>query len=217
MKLIPLGMRKKSRSKSGVFGVSWHTQMKKWTARCPKALDNSTKFVGLFDTVAEAKEAIEACCGTIAPSGFTQVSDEDYDYLMQFSWHMSQGRVSRSIKLPCGKNGCVLMHREIAARMELEAEGKFVDHIDRKPLNNQRDNLRDASPGQSALNRGKSPLNTTGAIGVSKMKDGRYDACVKLRGKKVWRERFIDFAEAVAARDAKAKEYHGEFAVLNNP
>lgn len=87
-----------------------------------------------------------------------------------------------------------------------------MDHIDGTPWNDCWVNLRPATRTENNSNRRMRDNNTSGAIGVfwneanqkwiaqiNKMYLGSYDS----------------FEEAVAARDAAAKELHGEFATLN--
>ena len=50
-------------------------------------------------------------------------------------------------------------------------EGYIVDHIDRNPLNNRKDNLRVAKHIQNCLNRDILKRNTSGVTGVSYMKN----------------------------------------------
>jgi hypothetical protein len=78
------------------------------------------------------------------------VSDEDYDYLMQWLWTFAVSHpkgsliyARRSIRVE-DRNITVLMHRVvIVERMGLErpSEDHTVDHDDGGSLNNQRENL----------------------------------------------------------------------------
>lgn len=61
MKLIPLGLGRKSTGKSGVRGVSWNKQNQKWTAQYVAEIDGvkKSRHIGYFKTVAEAATAVE--------------------------------------------------------------------------------------------------------------------------------------------------------------
>jgi len=145
------------------------------------------------------------------------VDDEDHEYLMQWKWCARRsGRcfhARRVLHRQGGKQKFVYMHAEVANRAGLL--GHQVDHQDRNGLNNQRSNLRLATPLQNSLNRGLRQNNTSGATGVSWMRScQKWAVDVSLAGRR-FRRRFDDFNEAVAWRDAKARELHGEFAYLN--
>lgn len=89
-----------------------------------------------------------------------------------------------------------------------------IDHKDRDPTNNRIGNLRPATMSEQHLNRGLSPINTSGFKGVS-FKGG-------VKGKP-WRATFRDkhlgyFAspeEAARAYDNRASEEACEFTVFN--
>lgn len=72
------------------------------------------------------------------------VSDEDYDFLMQWRWHISGGYAARRTKKAEGQGQRkVYMHRIILER-KLEGpipDGFSGDHIDRDVTNNTRENL----------------------------------------------------------------------------
>ena len=61
----------------------------------------------------------------------------------------------------CGGD-CLLFHRVI---MDCPV-GKYIDHIDRNPLNNQSDNLRITTNQINNLNKGLYSTNTSGYTGV---------------------------------------------------
>jgi hypothetical protein len=145
------------------------------------------------------------------------VDDEDYEYLMQWKWFVR--RVSTGYHYAARwdigyfPRRHVHMHREILLR----ASGllALVDHIDGDGLNNQRYNLRAADKSQNSSNHRVNRNNTSGAIGISwRPRQCLWYAHIRLKGRRV-SKRFKDFDEAVVWRDAKAKELHGEFAVLN--
>jgi hypothetical protein len=74
------------------------------------------------------------------------------------------------------------------------------DHKDGDGLNNLRSNLRKATPSQSQCNRGKQSNNSTGVSGVSwHKKAGKFEAHVKLHGKKKYLGLFISLKDAARA------------------
>lgn len=96
-----------------------------------------------------------------------------------------------------------------------------IDHIDFDPGNNHVENLRWATANQQAAHQRKrkntkKPL-TSKYKGVSFKKTlDRWKSEVTVDNKVVYCELFDHELDAVAAYDRKAKEFQGEFAVLNN-
>jgi hypothetical protein len=144
------------------------------------------------------------------------VDDIDYEYLLQWRWHAQQQRtryraLHGTYEKGTGKKGMLLMHRVIAERMGILAPQ--IDHIDRNPLNNQRGNLRGATPNQQGYNKGLSKLNTSGVKGVSYVKKtGRWRVRFKYAGRSYSFGSYPDKEEARRVVSAKRKELHGEFA-----
>jgi len=147
------------------------------------------------------------------------VDDQDYAHLMQWRWHAVRSRKSfyaaRKVRRLDGKQETIFMHREVAARCG--QSWRQVDHRDRDSLNNQRSNLRAATTAENGANRGLRRNNRSGAVGVSwEPRRQKWWAVVSSHSGRVQRCFDVDdFDKAVAWRDAKAKELHGEFAYLN--
>lgn len=107
----------------------------------------------------------------------------------------------------------VLLHRLLMDNPE-----SYVDHINRNRLDNRRLNLRLATQGQNALNRGK--LRTPKAPaspykGVTRQRDGAWVARLGINGVRHYLGRFRTQEEAAQAYDHAARQLHKEFAVLN--
>lgn len=152
------------------------------------------------------------------------VDDVDYEYLHQFKWNTFECKgitYARRSTFKDGKNGVVLMHRDI---MKPDFN-LVVDHIDHNGLNNIRSNLRVCSRSENMKN--KKPCGKSKYLGVSPyikkfpQKDGSikevvyYLSNIRVCGDKIHIGNFNNEAEAAKAFDEAAKKYHGDFANLN--
>jgi len=151
---------------------------------------------------------------------FAMVDDDMFDYLNQWSWYaIKSGKLyyaSRSAYIET-VNGKHIYKNILMSRLILGITDKSIlcDHIDRDSLNNQRSNLRIATKSQNAINCHKRPNKTSKYIGVSANKFNRWSAYITLNQKGYNLGSFKTEEEAAQAYDAKAKEFHGEFANLN--
>jgi hypothetical protein len=142
---------------------------------------------------------------------YAKVSDEDFAYLSQWTWYCdTSGYAARRLH-GGGKSPVWRIHNFL-----LSSDGLIVDHIDRDPLNNQRENLRLCTHSQNLMNRGIGAGNTSGFKGVTWCKRTKsWQAQCKAKGKKSATRRFKDKVTAARFYDQVAKEMHGDFAVLN--
>lgn len=140
------------------------------------------------------------------------VDDADYPALAAFKWHCtSNGYAARRVfDRPYGR--IVLMHRVIMDAGALVV----VDHRDLDHLNNQRHNLRLATPSENQFNRQRQVNNQSGYKGVSFCRPNRkWRARIKAGDKQLLIGYFDNPLEAAHAYDNSARELHGEFARLN--
>lgn len=141
------------------------------------------------------------------------VDDEDYEELMLFTWHAKPGystwyayRVVDGVYI--GMHQCLLTCEE----------GETPDHKDRNGLNNQKDNLRPATPQQQSCNAVVPQTEKgSGYRGVSPTRYGMYQARISIDYKRVCIGNYNTAEEAAKAYDEKALQLHGEFATLNFP
>lgn len=156
------------------------------------------------------------------------VDDEDYDYLMQFKWHVIPHKngtnfyAARGYRKEDGKKSTMLLHRELLNPVAFfrEAGGIEVDHINGDPLDNRRCNLRIVTKTENNRNRSKSPhLKTSSRFkGVSFHKrTGLWQAYIKTNDQMNRLGYFADETAAARAYDEGAKRLHGKFAKLNFP
>src|SRR5215831_4114843 len=110
----------------------------------------------------------------LASGDICQVSDEDYDYLINFDRRLcgtrGGGYPARRVYIN-GKQHNIWMHHVILERKgEIVPSGMVVDHKDRDHLNNQRDNLRIVTKSVNRHNMKTQQNNTSGERGVVKTK-----------------------------------------------
>ena len=148
---------------------------------------------------------------------FATIDAEDAERILAFKWCVTNhGYAVRRRGIADGPGpSLILMHREIL-RLSPDQEG---DHINGARLDNRRSNLRAVTGSENNMNRRKRHgTNTSGYRGVTWRKDmQKWAAQLHVGGKHVSLGFFDDPVEAANARDAAARELHGEFAVLNFP
>jgi len=145
------------------------------------------------------------------------VSDEDYDRLSQFTWHVMKTNFNKLYARrwsDSSKNKkAVLMHREV-----LNApEHSEVDHINHDTLDNRRDNLRLCTRQQNTQNR-KSKVTEYKGVSFNKVNGKYHTQIVEPKTKK--RLHLGDYdtpKQAGLVYDGFAKKLHKEFAYLNFP
>ena len=141
----------------------------------PPPIDSYNRWRFLDYGTLYSKRTIAISRGMVA-----HVSPEDHTYLTQWSWsavpqgnakQRAQGhdvwRAMRKQKF-AGVSVTRYMHQEVVLRMNLpyDPENMQVDHIDRNPLNNVRENLRVTERPINLHNRGKQLNNTSGVKGI---------------------------------------------------
>jgi hypothetical protein len=144
----------------------------------------------------------------------TLIDDDDYDFVGKWRW-MAQPAVHGTGKFYVSRGtrrGPVYLHRVLMKARY----GQQVDHINRNPLDNRRSNLR-------LCTRSQNNINKIPRIGMSGFRGVHF-----IRKSKRWRsyivyngiQRTANFATAEEAAhhyDRMAREFHGEFAILNFP
>lgn len=151
------------------------------------------------------------------------VDDEDYEWAMQYNWHL------------CGRGYAHRSKNDVGYYMAIELmnppKGLFVDHIDRNRLNNQRGNLRILTSQKNAMNRTPCKNATSAYKGVSlykkitkyttkqniKKESTTYGwrACIRHDRKNISLGCFKTEREAALAYNEAAEKYFGEYANLN--
>lgn len=156
------------------------------------------------------------------------VDDEDFEYLNQFKWHAHKSRSTYYAKgYDKNTNKKIIMHRHI---LGLTNSKIFGDHKDGDGLNNQRTNIRIATPSQNQKN--KKPSGISKYIGVSfhtskskyfskkeniikEYSNTGWMASITINGKFTYLGKFDSEIEAAKEYNKAAEKHHGEFARLN--
>lgn len=145
---------------------------------------------------------------------FAMVDDADHEWLSSMKWHACEARnntftvnrVAATYPLDTRKSKPF----RIPMQVELMGwkEGFVVDHKDRNPLNNCRDNLRWATRAQNAYNSVRP--NSIGAKGVRPHRR-KWAVTVCHNYRHIYVGLFSTIEEAKAAYREASLRYHGEF------
>lgn len=146
------------------------------------------------------------------------VDAEDFDKVNQFEWFASpNGRTFYAMRHPydskTGKQSTEIMHRLILGARP----GQAIDHLDGDGLNNQKKNLRFASPGQNGANRKKNSGHTYSTFkGVTWHKrKKKWMASLKVAGKSLFLGYWEVPEDAARAYDIAAKQHFSDYARTN--
>lgn len=132
---------------------------------------------------------------------------EDYDKIKDYCWIEDKSVFGYSA-LKAREKGT---NKKV--KMSYIVAGKYYDHIDRNPLNNQKENLRPATSSQNSQNRTLSSANTSGFVGVSWDKESnKWAAYIRINKKHKRLGRFINKEDAIRARLEAEVKYYKDFA-----
>jgi len=143
--------------------------------------------------------------------GVVFVDDEDYNYLSNYKWYLSTfGYPQTSIYIN-KKRTSKQMHLFL-----INTPKDYVtDHIDRNPLNNQKENLRIVTISQNQMNISKRKKITTSKYkGVSLYKN-KWQAQIQINKKPYHLGYYLNEIDAAKAYNKAAKELFGKYAKLN--
>ena len=136
------------------------------------------------------------------------VSPDDYeDYVDGYRFCLNN---KGYVKYSGRKDG---LHSKFLHRIIMgEPDGEFIDHINRDPLDNRRDNLRIVTRQENLMNLSIKKTNKSGIAGVHRDKDAnKWKAEITYNYKKINLGRFDTLEEARKVREDAEEEYFGEF------
>ena len=116
-----------------------------------------------------------------------------------------------------GMQTFLFVHRLVYQAYNLksgEPMPEMVDHENGIKTDNSKDNLRKATRAENSRNRGKNKNNKSGHKDIRITPYGTFQ--VKIQYIKIYYKSFKTLAEAIAHRDIKLRELHGEFANNGN-
>jgi hypothetical protein len=140
------------------------------------------------------------------------LSDEDFDRVSIFPWHVMLLRGVPYFVHTFGETRNrqkLLLHRFIVGANN----GETVDHKNGNTLDNTRENLRICSRAENSRNAKKHIDNRSGYKGVRPHKrSGLYNACIRINGKHKSLGYYKTPEEAHEAYCQAAQIYYGEYA-----
>jgi hypothetical protein len=149
------------------------------------------------------------------------VDPDDYEELSKHKWHTMVGKYTcyavRSVREGKKKN-MVSMHRQIHGL--LKGDKRLVDHRNHNGLDNRRSNTRVCGKSENAMNSAGRKGTASKYKGVcvgrwGKRWQAKINTIVDGKRKYLYLGTHETEEEAARAYDNKAKELHGEFALLN--
>lgn len=135
---------------------------------------------------------------------------EDYDRIKNYCWHRHQdGYLRTRIDRVNDKNIYILMHNLIFEKCD---KNNNLDHINGKPFDNRKDNLRECTHMDNMKNVKLPSNNTSGIKGVYFSKrENKWKASIRFKNKPMHLGTFNTKEEAIDIRIKKEIELYGEY------
>lgn len=147
---------------------------------------------------------------------YSEVDDEDFEYLSQWKWRIVSGYGARNERYTdsSGKRRRRTLH--LHRVINETPDGFFTDHVNGNKLDNRKCNLRTVTPKQNQQNKKTSSHSTSGYKGVGWCKQTKkWRVSLFAEGKFLNLGRFSCIKKAIEVYNSAALKYHGEFARLN--
>lgn len=131
---------------------------------------------------------------------------DDYNIVSCYTWHCNNGYIVGKVN-----KKEIKIHRFLLNAQE----GQEIDHINRNPLDNKRDNLRIISRSGNCVNRGKCSNNTSGRTGVYRVSGyDRYAAQLNIDGKRIYLGSYDTYEDACRIRELAEQKYCKDYLLL---
>lgn len=146
------------------------------------------------------------------------IDDVHHPELSQIDWKAQLDKDGQPVAIIQANDWTINLAHVIARKMGLEIGYLYVDHKDGDIFNAQENNLRLATPKQSAHNRKPHRDSRTGKKGVTfNRKENKYRAQIIVNRVHHHLGSYENIEDAERAFDKAAVEFQGEFAWLNFP
>lgn len=146
---------------------------------------------------------------------YALVDDEDYDTLSKYKWYYRKHKFNHTAYTATrlkGSKKLIYMHQLLIT----VPPNQHIDHKDRNGLNNQKSNLRPATPSQNHFNQRKAKGKTSIYKGVSfSNHNKKWRVQIMLNNQKLNIGLFTNEGHAGMAYDLWASYLFGEFAKTN--
>jgi hypothetical protein len=152
--------------------------------------------------------------GVNAKGRVALVDDADYDLVIQHPWCVKESAKAHSG--PYAQTSIYVPQKRTVQMHKLITGWPRTDHINHDGLDNRRENLRPATPGQNCANSRKRAQASSIYKGVSLSSGGKYLAAA-CKGKIMPLGSFDNELHAAMAYDIVAAKLFGEFAHPNFP
>ena len=125
-----------------------------------KVLDNNPRTIKDPNEVVYCEDYAEIILYNINSEEIAraQIDLEDVEKIIDIKWRLHEGYCQGIDKM----GGRYKLHRLL---MDCP-EDKIIDHVDRNPLNNRKENLRVCTQVDNVKNKSKASNNTSGVVGV---------------------------------------------------
>lgn len=130
---------------------------------------------------------------------------EDWEQLKDYLWYRGKSGGYAVTNITVGKKHLVVKFHQVIMGQK---KGFLIDHINRNPLDNRKENLRFVAPVANLINKGLSDKNKSGCKCVSWRKDSnRWRATINLNGKQINLGNYLSKEDAIKARKAAEEKY----------
>ncbi len=136
------------------------------------------------------------------------VDKENFELVDKYNWFVANEGYARTHMYENNIRKIVQMHRLITNC----PKGLLVDHINHNTLDNRNINLRICNDAENSHNVNMHKDNKSGAKGICKVKNNKWQAHIGLNRKRKYLGTFGTMEKAIQARKEAEIKYYGEYA-----